>query len=242
MDRSSRGTERNRARLLVLGRQGAGKGTQCARLAHRLGVPHISTGDLFRAEVAAGSQLGRRAAVYLERGALVPDDLVVDLVASRVGGERGARGYILDGFPRTLAQGHALFDVLGPNAVDGALELHVPVEVVLPRLASRRVCTGCGAATTLAPGAAGEQRCATCGGTLERRSDDTEEAIATRLALYDAETGPLLIWLDSRELLATVDGIGRPDEVGERMLAAGAALVPWALGSPVPSPGLADAG
>jgi adenylate kinase len=178
---------RQRARLLVLGRQGAGKGTQGAILAGRLGIPHVSTGNMFRAEVAAGTPLGNRVGHYLDEGALVPDDLVLELVASQLGGEEAhAAGYLLDGFPRTLRQGQALFEVLGPDAVHLAIDLDVPTEVVLPRLASRRVCEGCGTATTVGPGDAEGRRCELCGGRLVRRADDTDEAIAKRLALYDA--------------------------------------------------------
>lgn len=231
-----------RARLIVLGRQGAGKGTQCTRLARRLRVPHVSTGDLFRAEVAAGTPLGRRAATYLEQGALVPDEIVLDLVAARLGGPDGrSAGYLLDGFPRTLAQGQALFEVLGAAAADRAVELHVPADVVLPRLAARRVCDACGESTTVLPGRSPEQPCA-CGGTLVRRADDTDEAIATRLALYDSQTGPLLVWLDSIDVLTTVDGTGNPDVVAERMVAAVAGHLPSAAPAGSLVPGLADAG
>lgn len=231
-----------RARIIVLGRQGAGKGTQCSRLARRLGVPHISTGDLFRAEVAAGSPVGREAAAYLERGALVPDELVLDLVASRLGGsDARAAGYLLDGFPRTLAQGQALFEVLGSSAADRAVELHVPTSVVLPRLAARRVCDSCGTSTTVAPGGVAEPPCE-CGGTAVRRADDTDEAIAHRLELYDTQTGPLVSWLDEIGVLTTVDGTGRPDVVAERMVAAVADLLgPATAGDPLEG-GLADAG
>jgi adenylate kinase len=217
-----------RARLLVLGRQGSGKGTQCARLADALGIPHISSGDLLRAEVAAGSPLGRRVAEHLETGELVPDDLVVELVASHLGGSEGqAAGYVLDGFPRTLAQGQALFEVLGPAAVDRAVALDVPSKVVIPRLAARRTCEGCGQPTVAEPGQA-EARCEACGGRLVQRADDTEEAIAVRLRTYDEETVPLLAWLDGLGLLTTVDGVGNPDEVAARVLAAVTPHVPAA--------------
>ncbi len=209
----------HRTRLIVLGRQGAGKGTQCARLAARLSVPHVSTGDLFRAEAADGTEIGRRAAAYLDAGALVPDDLVLDLVAGRLGGpDARALGYLLDGFPRTLAQGQALFEVLGSGAADIAVELHVPTSVVLPRLAARRVCQDCGANSRAGPGDPDVTKCDQCGGTVTRRTDDTDEAIHRRLATYDRESRPLLDWLDDRDLLVRVDGVGDPDVVHQRLL------------------------
>ena len=205
-------------RVIVLGRQGAGKGTQCARLATHLGVPHISTGDLFRAAIAADTPLGRQAQEYVDGGALVPDGLVLDLVAAHLGGSSARRsGYLLDGFPRTLAQGQALFEVLGASAADLAIELHVDTADVLPRLAARRVCQDCGGVTSAT---ADPVVCPTCGGVATRRDDDTDEAIATRLAVYDQQSGPLLVWLSDQGLLETVDGIGSPDNVFARLIAA----------------------
>ncbi|MEA3019215.1 MAG: adenylate kinase [Actinomycetota bacterium] len=205
-------------RVIVLGRQGAGKGTQCARLATHLGVPHISTGDLFRAAIAAETPLGRQAQDYVDRGALVPDGLVLDLVAAHLGGPEARRvGYLLDGFPRTLAQGQALFEVLGASAADLALEIDVPTASVLPRLATRRVCTGCGAVTASSEP---EVTCPSCGGTATRREDDTDEAITRRLALYDQQATPLLLWLAEQGLLVTIDGLGSPEDVFNRLNAA----------------------
>ena len=215
-----------RTRLIVLGRQGAGKGTQCARLAARLSVPHISTGDLFRAEAAKGTALGRQVAAHLDAGSLVPDAVVLDLLATRLGNSSARdAGYLLDGFPRTLAQGEALFEVLGARAADVAVELHVPTSIVLPRLAARRVCQECGATFSVA---GGEEisRCLKCGGKVTRRSDDTDEAIARRLADYDRESGPLLEWLDEMGLLIRVDGVGDPDDVHGRLVDAVRSRVP----------------
>lgn len=205
-------------RVIVLGRQGAGKGTQCLRLATHLGVPHISTGDLFRAAIAEGTELGRQAQAYVDNGALVPDEPVLDLVAAHLGGAEARRvGYLLDGFPRTLAQGQALFEVLGASAADLALEIDVPNATVLPRLSGRRVCPDCGNVTN----ATDEQvPCPRCNGVAVRRDDDTDEAIARRLALYDEQSGPLLVWLSDQGLLVTVDGIGPPGVVFERLSAA----------------------
>lgn len=208
-------------RLAMLGRQGAGKGTQCTRLAVHLGVPHISTGDLFRHAIAAGSALGEQARSYVERGALVPDDLVLDLVADHLGASGARRaGYLLDGFPRTLAQGQALFEVLGERAVDAAVEIEVAPATVLPRLAARRVCQDCGAVTAAPDGWAHHLACPACGGMARRRDDDTDEAIARRLALYDEEATPLLAWLDRHDLLVTIDGTGSADDVFARLCAA----------------------
>jgi len=204
-------------RVIVLGRQGAGKGTQCARLARHLGVPHISSGDLFRAAIAAGTPLGNQARRYVDGGALVPDDLVLDLVASHLSDAR-TTGYLLDGFPRTLAQGQAFFEVLGQGAADVAIELDVPADAVLQRLLARRVCGGCGS-TTASTNGEEEVTCRSCGDAARRRDDDTPEAITRRLSLYDEESGPLLIWLADRALLVTVDGRGSPDEVFARIAA-----------------------
>ena len=214
------------ARLIVLGRQGAGKGTQCARLADRLGISHVSTGDLFRAEIAAGTPLGHTLERYVHAGDLVPDELVLDVVAGKLGSTATrAGGYLLDGFPRTLAQGQALFEVLGAGAADLAVEIDVPVEVVVDRLASRRICAGCQAVTSVAD-ALEHLRCQDCGDALVRREDDHPDAITRRLALFDEQAGPLLVWLDSQGILETVDGVGDPDEVHDRVFAAVAQRVP----------------
>lgn len=202
-------------RLLVLGRQGSGKGTQCARLAEVLGITHVSTGDLFRKEVARKSSLGKQVADYLDQGALVPDDLVIDVVMNQTA---DLAGWVLDGFPRTMTQGQALFDALGDNGVDLAVELEVPIHQVVQRLSLRRVCDGCGAISVATVDDDTIHLCGICGGNITRRADDTVEAIELRLSSYDRLTGPLLIWLDSLGLLASVDGIGTADEVFRRLL------------------------
>ncbi len=217
----------HRTRLIVLGRQGAGKGTQCARLAACLSVPHVSTGELFRAEAASGTDLGRRAVEYLDAGRLVPDEIVLDFVARRLGSpDTRSAGYLLDGFPRTLCQGRALFDMLGAAAADVAVELHVPTCVVLPRLAARRVCQGCGATSSASPGGPDIASCRECGGTVSRRTDDSDAAIHRRLSDYEQEATPLLAWLEETGLLVRVDGVGGPEEVHHRMLEAVHARVP----------------
>jgi adenylate kinase len=214
------------ARLIVLGRQGAGKGTQCVRLADRLGISHLSTGDLFRAEIASGSALGRELQRYVLAGDLVPDDVVLDVVATKLGGPATrAGGYLLDGFPRTLAQGQALFEVLGAGAADLAVELDVPREIVARRLTLRRVCGECGVVTAVDDDT-DSLPCMRCGGRLERRADDHPEVIAHRLALYEEEATPLLVWLDQQGILVTVDGEGDPDDVHDRLFDAVAQRIP----------------
>jgi adenylate kinase len=205
-------------RLAVLGRQGAGKGTQCALLAARMGVPHLSTGDLFRDEVAAGTPLGQRVAGCLEGGHLVPDDVVLDVVTTALAAAPG--GYLLDGFPRNLAQATALLEAAGDDALDVAIELMVPSSVVLPRLAARRVCQSCGT-TYMAPEGGPEiTTCRVCGGKVARRADDTKAAIRRRLAAYDEQTRPMLVWLADRGLLLSVDGVAEADAVHDRVVEA----------------------
>jgi adenylate kinase len=214
------------ARLIVLGRQGAGKGTQCERLAARLGVSHVSTGDLFRAEVVARTPLGRELERYVAAGELVPDDVVLDVVAVNLGSAATrSTGYLLDGFPRTLAQGQALFEVLGASAADLAMDLEVPIEIVRARLGARRICSDCGTVTSIDVEAA-DRLCVPCGGQLQRRTDDHPTAIARRLALFDEQSGPLLRWLEDQGLLVRVDGEGEPDDVHERIFAAVAQRIP----------------
>ena len=203
-------------RLAVLGRQGAGKGTQCSLLASRLGVPHLSTGDLFRDEVAAETSLGRRVSGYLEGGELVPDEVVLDVVTTAL--SAAPQGYLLDGFPRNLAQATALLDAAGEDALDVAIELMVPSAVVLPRLAARRVCRSCGEIYVTPEGGPEITTCRVCGGRVARRADDTKAAIRRRLAAYDEQTRPMLVWLADRGLLVSVDGVADAYVVHERVV------------------------
>jgi adenylate kinase len=183
-----------------------------------MGVPHLSTGDLFRDQVAAGTPLGKRVAGYLEAGLLVPDEVVLDVVTSTLAAT--PEGYLLDGFPRNLAQGAALLEAAGNDALDVAIELVVPSSVVLPRLAARRVCGTCGATYVTPEGGPEITTCRVCGGRVARRADDTKAAIRRRLAAYDEQTKPLLVWLADRGLLLSVDGVAAPDVVHERVAAA----------------------
>lgn len=210
------------ARLLILGKQGAGKGTQALRLSRHYVVPHISTGDTFRQAVRSGSEFGQKARQYLDAGDLVPDEIVIGMVRERLTrSDTSHRGFVLDGFPRTVAQADALANMLNPHGLDLALDLEIDTASVLTRLASRRVCVDCGANYSVidnpprVPGL-----CDVCGGEVVQRDDDTEAAIRRRLELYEQETAPLIAWYEERDLLARVDALGAPDEVTDRIVGA----------------------
>ena len=177
-------------RLVILGKQGAGKGTQCELLVERYGVAHISTGDMLRAAVAAGTALGRQAQELMDAGELVGDGLILGIVAERLDAPDTAAGFLLDGFPRTEAQADGLFALLAPHTVNRAIDLDVADDVVTARMLDRG------------------------------RADDTPEAIARRLELYEAETAPLRKLFADRGVLVTVDGLGTPAEVHQRIVAA----------------------
>ena len=209
------------ARLVVLGKQGAGKGTQAVRLSRHYVVPHVATGDTFRAAVRSGSEFGQKARRYLDAGELVPDEVVIGMVRERLTRDDTThRGFILDGFPRTVGQAEALMEILAPRTLDVVINLDIETSEVLGRLASRRVCSDCGANYSVSdnpprvPGI-----CDVCGGDVVQRDDDTEIAIRRRLELYERETAPLIEWFDKRGLLATIPGTGAPDEVTERLVA-----------------------
>ena len=177
-------------RLVILGRQGSGKGTQCARLMESFGPVHVSTGDMLRAAVATGTEFGRQAGAIMDAGELVPDEVMNGIVAERLSADDVVeRGVLLDGYPRTPAQAEALQEALesAGTHLDLALNLEVPIEEATRRMLNRA------------------------------RADDTEEAILRRLALYETETAPLVAWFEKRSLLITVDGLGSEDEVFQRL-------------------------
>jgi adenylate kinase len=207
------------ARLVILGKQGAGKGTQCVRLSRHYVVPHISTGDMFRAAVRSGSEFGEQARAYMDAGELIPDEVVVGVVTERLGQDDTAnRGFVLDGFPRTVHQAESLEQILAPRGIDLAIDIEVDTEVVLRRLASRRVCSDCGANFSLDRPPKVNWTCDVCGGEVIQREDDTEAAIRRRLELYERETAPLIAWYSSHGALVPVEGMGTPDEVTARMV------------------------
>jgi adenylate kinase len=209
------------ARLILLGRQGAGKGTQCVRLSRHFVVPHISTGDMLRAAVREGTELGVMAKRVMDQGGLVGDEIMVGIVRERLSQpDAVGRGYILDGFPRTVPQAQALDEITATLPIDVVLDLDVPRELVLERLSSRRVCRDCGTNYV----AAGVEKlpwiCEVCGGDVMHRDDDTPEAITQRLDLYEQQTSPLIEYYSSEGRLAVVDGVASPDEVFRRLTAA----------------------
>lgn len=208
-------------RLILLGKQGAGKGTQALKLSRHYHVPHISTGDMFRTEARSGSEIGAELKEYMDAGELVPDDVVLRVVEKQLGsGAAKERGFILDGFPRTDFQAKALEEVLDPmGGLDAAVSLEVPTETVVRRLAARRVCPKCGTNYNVEdlPEAS---ICENCGGEVVQRDDDTPEAIRRRLALYEEQTAPLIEFYRDRGLLEQIDGIGDPQEILDRTVRA----------------------
>jgi adenylate kinase len=206
------------ARMVMLGRQGAGKGTQCVRLSRHYVIPHISTGEMLRAAVREGTPLGRKAGEIMAVGGLVPDDLMIDIVDDRLDrDDTTSRGYVLDGFPRTVGQAEALAEITASRPLDVVIDLDVAREVVLERLASRRVCDDCQANYSLAAPPRYGWVCDNCGGDVVQRDDDTPAAIEKRLAEYETNTAPLIEWYGERGLLEVIDGWGRTDEVTERL-------------------------
>jgi adenylate kinase len=206
-------------RLVLLGKQGAGKGTQAARLAEHYGIAHVSTGDLLRAAAAAGTPAGKEAEEYMNRGDLVPDDLVLRIVEERFAEDGLAdHGFVLDGFPRTLAQAQKLEEVLAGHPLDLVINLDVPTEIVLHRIAGRRVCENCGTTYHVSAPPKDNWTCDVCGGRVVQREDDTEEAVMRRLELYEKETVPIIDFYRNLGKLVVVDGTGDGDEVFERLV------------------------
>jgi adenylate kinase len=188
------------------------------------GIPQISSGDLLRAAVHERSRLGVEAAKYMDRGELVPDDLVLNLIDERLGASDAKKGFILDGFPRSVAQAEALTAMLlkrSGKGIDLVIALSVPDEEIVRRVSGRRTCTQCGAMYNLVsepPQRVGV--CDKCGGELYQREDDSEATVRNRLNVYNATTRPLLEYYGARKLLAQIDGMGRPGEVDSRIIAA----------------------
>jgi len=204
-------------KLVLLGPPGAGKGTQAERIEERYGLAHLSTGEMLRAAVAAGTGVGRQAKAIMDAGRLVPDEVINDLVAERIEQPDCAGGFVLDGYPRTVAQAEALDAMLAErgSGLDGVIEFEVDDEALVERIAGRFACAQCGAGyhdrfkPTKAPGV-----CDVCGSTeFVRREDDTAETVRARLDAYHRQTAPLLPYYRERGLLLTVDGMAEIDQV-----------------------------
>jgi len=211
------------ARLIILGRQGAGKGTQCVRLSRHFVVPHISTGDMLRAAVREETELGLMAKQVMDAGGLVGDDIMIGIVRERLNAaDASQRGYILDGFPRTLDQAIELDEIADEQhrPIDVVLDLNVPREIVLDRISARRVCRDCGTNYTATGNDPSPWICDVCGGDVLQRDDDTEESVNRRLDLYEEQTFPLVKHYGDQNRLVVINGVGHPDAVFARMVKA----------------------
>ena len=203
-------------KLIMLGAPGAGKGTQAKRIAAKYGIPHISTGDIFRANIKNGTELGKKAQTYMDQGLLVPDELVCDLVVDRIQQSDCEKGYVLDGFPLTIPQAEALtaaLEKLG-TGIDYAINVEVPDANILNRMGGRRACLGCGATYHVEFNAPKQEGiCDTCGAELVLRDDDKPETVQKRLDVYHEQTQPLIDYYTKAGKLAEVDGTKDMDDV-----------------------------
>ena len=196
-------------KIIMLGAPGAGKGTQAERISKKYGIPHISTGDIFRANIKAGTELGIKAKAYIDKGLLVPDDVTVDLVMDRISPEDCKNGYILDGFPRTIPQAESLTEALKARgtSIDHAVDVDVPDESIIARMSGRRACLTCGATYhTVYAKPVKEGICDKCGASLVLREDDKPETVKQRLLVYHEQTKPLIDYYRRENVLCTVDG------------------------------------
>jgi len=200
-------------KIILLGPPGAGKGTQAKRIVEKTGLLHLSTGDILRDEVARGTELGKQAKAYMDRGDLVPDELIIGMIRGRI---ENADGFILDGFPRTVAQAEALEQI---TPVDVVIDIELERDEVIRRLSSRRVCRNCGKIYNLISNPPKvDGKCDACGGELYQRDDDRPEVIENRYDVYTSSTAPLIEFYRSRGLLAEVDGKADPDAIFARIM------------------------
>lgn len=203
-------------KIIMLGAPGAGKGTQAKMIAEKFGIPHISTGDIFRANIKNGTELGKKAKDYMDKGQLVPDELTVEILLDRVAKEDCKDGYVLDGFPRTIPQADVLDKELTKlgDKVDFAINVDVPDENIVRRMSGRRACLKCGATyhiEHIPPKKEGI--CDTCGSELVQRDDDKPETVQNRLSVYHEQTQPLIDYYNNKNILRTVDGTRDMQEV-----------------------------
>ncbi len=203
-------------KIIMLGAPGAGKGTQAKQIADKYSIPHISTGDIFRANIKNGTELGKKAKQYMDQGALVPDELTCDLVMDRIQQDDCKNGFVLDGFPRTIPQAEALDAALGKinEKMDYAIDVDVPDENIVNRMSGRRVCLNCGATyhlISIPPKVEGI--CDRCGSEIVLREDDKPETVQKRLKVYHEQTQPLIDYYKNQGILKSVDGTQPMDEV-----------------------------
>lgn len=196
-------------KIVMLGAPGAGKGTQAKMIAGKYGIPHISTGDIFRANIKEGTELGKKAKAYMDEGKLVPDELTCDLVVDRIAQDDAKGGYVLDGFPRTIPQAEALTKALEARGekLDYAIDVEVPDENIVDRMSGRRACVNCGGTYHIKYNPTKEEGvCDACGGQLTLRDDDKPEVVADRLKVYHEQTQPLIDYYNKEGILKEVDG------------------------------------
>ena len=196
-------------KIIMLGAPGAGKGTQADKICAKYNIPHISTGDIFRANIKNNTELGQKAKSYMDKGELVPDELVVDLVVDRIKADDCTNGYVLDGFPRTIPQAEALDEALKANGekVDFAIDIDVPDENIVRRMGGRRACVNCGATYHIVYSPTKvEGKCDKCGEELIVRDDDKPETVLSRLEVYHNQTQPLIDYYNEQGILKSVDG------------------------------------
>jgi len=205
-------------KIILLGPPGAGKGTQAKSISDKYSIPHISTGDIFRKNISEKTPLGVKAKEYMDKGLLVPDELTIDLVKDRLSQEDCKKGFLLDGFPRTVKQAEALDEFINDKGekIDTALLIEVPRELILERMTGRRVCPSCGASYHIKFNPPkNEGKCGICGADLIQRKDDNEETVMDRLDVYDKQTQPLIAYYKSQNVLSIVDGTLAIDKVFE---------------------------
>ncbi|NLK94680.1 MAG: adenylate kinase [Clostridiales bacterium] len=204
-------------KIILLGPPGAGKGTQAKSISNRYSIPHISTGDIFRKNISENTPLGIEAKKYIDNGQLVPDEVTINMVKSRLKEEDCKDGYLLDGFPRTVSQAEALQQFISENGetLDTALLIYVPRDFILERMTGRRVCPSCGASYHIKFNPAKDGKCELCGSEVVQRKDDTAETVKERLDVYERQTQPLIDYYENQKLLSQVDGTKAINEVFE---------------------------
>ncbi len=207
-------------RIVLLGPPGAGKGTQAKAISKEIDVPHISTGDILRNEIKNGTELGKKAANFVESGKLVPDETIIEIIKSRIRSGELDRGFLMDGFPRNLKQAKMFSEMMEELNIklDRVINIVVDENEVIRRLGNRRICSVCKSIFSIGDDGNNMKRCPKCGGLLLKRKDDSEDVIRHRLKVYESETKPLIDYYTDRGILVNVDGSGKEEEITGRIL------------------------